>query len=330
MIAISLVLLLAGLFVVSKGADFLVDGSTSLAKRFNVPSLVIGLTIVAFGTSMPEMVVSLVAALQGSTEIALGNVVGSNIFNILFILGICSLISRLSIGSSTVWKEIPFSFLAAIVAFILGLRQLIGTSNFWDLNLASKTPITNLGITDGLVLLLFFAIFLYYSFGLGMQGNSETSDEFPTFGLGKTALWIGGGLVSLIFGGRLVVDNAILIAQTVGISEKLIGLTIVSAGTSLPELVTSIKATQKGLNDIAIGNVVGSNIFNMLCILGITLLIKPIPIDGQNIFDLVVLFVATIMLFVFNFVLKRFSLGKIEGTMFLLMYLGYVTYLAVR
>jgi cation:H+ antiporter len=330
MLAINLLLLVFGLLVLSKGADFLVDGSTSIAQRFRVPSLVIGLTIVAFGTSMPELVVSLSAALSGSSDIALGNVIGSNIFNIFIILGVCSLIHRLDIGKSTVWKEIPFSFLAGLVVAVLGLKTVLGNSSFFALDLASKTKISELGVADGLILLMFFVIFMFYTFGLTSQNPDETKENFTNLGIPKSLLYILGGLVGLILGGKLVVDNAILLAQGAGVSEKLIGLTIVSAGTSLPELVTSIKATQKGLYDIAIGNVVGSNIFNIFAILGITTLVRPIPMDGQNIADILVLFVATILLFFFNFILKRFSLGKFEGSVFLLLYAGYVFYLGIR
>jgi cation:H+ antiporter len=327
-------LLIIGLLILAKAADYLVDGASSLAKRLSVPPLVIGLTIVAFGTSMPELIVSLLAASRGSMDIALGNVIGSNIFNILVILGLCSIITPLKIKSTTVWKEIPFSFAAAVSVLFLGLYAVFSSNKLPSIDLNSATDIGVIGFSGGVILLLFFIIFMYYSFGLAKNDtetqSEEGGEEIHSYSNLKSGFYILGGLIGLVVAGKIVVDQAVVIAQFAGLSEKFIGLTIVSAGTSLPELVTSIRATQKGQDDIAIGNVVGSNIFNIFFILGITSLITPVPIDGQNIFDILVLFVSTILLFVFNFLLKRFSLGKFEGLVFLLGYIGYVTYLFVR
>lgn len=329
-ILIAIVLLAFGLLVTAKAADYLVDGASSVAKKFNIPSLVIGLTIVAFGTSAPELIVSITAAIQGSTDIALGNVVGSNIFNILFILGLCSMITNLAVQSSTVWKEIPFSLLAAFVTLVLGATIPINDGNLLNLNYNSTEKIGYIGLAQGLILLFFFAIFLYYTFTLAKNGSADKSDQIKPIPNWKSILSIVGGLAGLLIGGRLVVDNAVQIAAFLGLSEKFIGLTIVAAGTSLPELMTSLRAAQKGEADIAVGNIVGSNLFNIFFILGLTATIKQIPIDAQNIFDLIVLVVTTVLLFLVNFLFKRFNLGKIEGVAFLISYIAYVAYLINR
>lgn len=329
---ISILGFIVGLYALSKAADYFVEGSSSLATKLNIPSLVIGLTIVAFGTSAPELAVSVLAALEGTNDIAFGNVIGSNIFNILFILGLSALISRLHIQKSTTWKEIPFAFLGVVATGALGLSSIINSSQYDLLTAPALTQVGTLGPAQGLILLSFFIIFLYYSVGLARKNSihSQVEANVSELSNNKTALYIVAGLVGLILAGRIVVDQAIFIASSLGVSQKLIGLTIVSIGTSLPELITSIKATKKGEFDIAIGNVVGSNILNTFFILGITVLISPISIDTQNVVDLGMLFLATSLLFFFNFVFRRYSLGKIEGVIFLATYGLYVAYLLSR
>jgi len=244
-------LLILGLIFLLKGADLLVSGATSIARKFNVSDLVIGLTIVAFGTSSPELIVNLFASISGNTEIAIGNIVGSNISNILLILGISSIIYPLTVGKGTVWKEIPLNFLSAIVLLALANDIFIDKA---DANVISRI--------DGIILMLFFIIFIYYTIGLAKAEN-HTDFEYKKHGTWKAIAMVAVGIVGLAFGGKWVVDGAIVIASKFGLSEALIGLTIVAVGTSLPELATSATAAYKRNTDIAIGNVVGSNLFNI-------------------------------------------------------------------
>ena len=248
---IAILLLVLGLALLIKGADWLVEGAASLARKFRIPELVIGLTIVAFGTSAPELIVNTFAAFEGSYDIVLGNIIGSNNFNLFIILGISSLITPLVVQSNIVWKEIPFSFLAAVILFILGNDYLF----------ADNAP-ASLSRVDGLMLLAAFVLFLFYIYKNLKKEPEKKSEENKLSNI-KITLFIIVGLAALIFGGRLVVNNAIIIAQALEISEKVIGLTIVAAGTSLPELATSLVAAAKKNNDIAVGNVIGSNIFNI-------------------------------------------------------------------
>jgi cation:H+ antiporter len=326
----SLLYLLAGFPLLIKGADWLVGGASALAKRFGVPQLVIGLTIVAFGTSAPELVVSITSALQGNTEIALGNVVGSNIANILFILGICAIIRPLTVQKGTTWKEIPFSLLAMLMAGVLVADGLIDGASFSAIMRA-----------DGLVLLGLFAVFFYYTFGLTKSVPEKEANKAAQKKRGKEpkekqmsglvmGLSIIGGLVGLVIGGKLVVDGAVSLATALGVSSTLIGLTIVAVGTSLPELATSAVAAYRGNSDIAIGNVVGSNIFNIFWILGVTALIRPLPLPPGGLVDVAVGIAATIVLFVSMFLGKRHTLDRWQGVIFVALYIGYVLYLIFR
>ena len=257
-----MVVLIFGFLLLIKGADWMVEGSATLAKKYNVSDLVIGLTIVAFGTSAPELVVNGFASIENYPDLVLGNIIGSNNFNLFIILGIVGLISPIVVKSSTVWKEIPISFLAALILLILGNSFLNDTS-----------VITRL---DGMILILLFAGFLFYIFKQLKNDLALPASNFQNISNTKILLLILGGLAGLIIGGKLVVDSAITIATNLGLSEKLIGLTILAAGTSLPELVTSIMAALKKNSDIAIGNVIGSNIFNILLIIPISSFINPI------------------------------------------------------
>jgi len=319
---IEYILFIIGLVLLLKGADYLVDGSSSLAKKLKVPTLVIGLTIVAFGTSMPELIVNIIAALKGSGDIAFGNIVGSNIANILLILGLTSIIRNLKVQHSTTWKEVPFSLLAVVVLFVF----------------ASKLTLDRLDIHsvlrfEGIILILFFIIFLYYVFELARRNKNQLEDnklEIKKLSNWKIWFYIVGGLAALYFGGQWVVDGAISLARLLGLSEYFISLTIVAVGTSLPELITSIIATLKKDDDLAVGNIVGSNIFNIFWILSVSAIITPIILPSFAIIDLAVLFVTTLLLFLFMFIGKKHELERWQGVIFILLYIVYIYYLIVR
>ncbi len=317
----SYLLVIAGLILLIKGADYLIDGASSVAKRFKIPDLVIGLTIVAFGTSAPELIISTLASLQGDTQIAIGNVLGSNIANILLILGITAIINPLKIGANTVWKEIPMSLMAAVV---LGVML---NDRFID-NAASSS----LAHIDGFLLWIFFLIFVVYTFSLAKVKNGESEDieKKKILGGAKTILYITGGLFGLFIGGKFVVDGAVLIAQSYGVSEFLISVTIIAIGTSLPELVTSIMAALKKNSDIAVGNIVGSNIFNIFFVLGTSAVIKPLPFNPTNNIDVIMTTGASLLLFISMFIGKKHLLEKWQGVCFLLIYFGYLSFLISR
>lgn len=318
---IEYILLIVGLITLIKGADFLIDGSSSLAKKLGISTLVIGLTVVAFGTSMPELVVNVFASLAGNGDIAFGNIIGSNMSNILLILGVCALITQMKIQDSTIWKEIPLAFIGVLVLFI-----------FSNMMLLDNIDIKFLTRSEGLILIIFFLIFLSYVYSMAKSSKVKKEDDLKIKSLSdlRTGLYILGGLVALYFGGQWTVNSATTIARSLGISEFLIASTIIAVGTSLPELVTSIKAALKNNVDLAIGNVVGSNIFNVLWILGITAVINPIMFPEFIVFDLIMLLVATGALFAFIFVGKRYYLTKLEGIAFLLLYLIYLVIIILR
>ena len=301
-----------------KGADFLVEGASSLALRLSVSEIAIALTVVAFGTSTPELIVNIFASFQGKDEITLGNIIGSNIANILLILGIAGLIYPIKTEKNTVWKEIPLALLSALVLLVLCNDLLI-----------DRTAKQVISRSDGIILLAFFIIFLTYVFGISKlegEGISKTG----TMSWLKIVLYIIGGLAALIAGGKLAVDSSIKIAQWLGVSEKFIGLTIVAVGTSLPELSTSAVAAYRGKSDIAIGNIVGSNIFNVFFIMGVSVLIVPIHFPPVLNIDLLVLAGASALLFVTMFTGKRRSLDRWESVLFILLYGAYVAYLFFR
>lgn len=310
-----LVLLAAGLALVIKGADFLVDGASSLAKRLAISEIVIGLTIVAFGTSAPELVVNVYAGIAGKSDLVLGNVIGSNICNTLLILGISGMIYPLDVQRNSVRKEIPFSFLVIPVFLLLANDGFLFNS-----------PANSISRMDGLILLVLFGVFLYYTFGLSRIKPNGT-DEIKLLSLPKTWTFIVLGFGGLFFGGKLVVDNAVTIARLLQVSEKLIGLTIVSIGTSLPELATSAVAAYKRRSDLAVGNVVGSNIFNLLLIMGVSAEIRPISYSTAFNFDLIVFGVGTLMLFIAMFTLKSHKLDRWEAFILLVTYIAYVAYI---
>jgi cation:H+ antiporter len=312
---IALLFIVVGLAVLVKGADFLVMGSASIAKRFGVSSLVIGLTVVAFGTSLPELTVSVMASLRGNSDITLGNVVGSNTANILLILGVTSFLGLIPVGRSTVLKEIPFSLLAIVLVGLLGADMYFSQS---ETNIISQR--------DGFVLLFFFAVFLYYIASIS-KSEENTDSGIKKYSNAMATLMIGGGLAGLMFGGKLFVDGAVQIAHLLGMSERVIGLTIVAIGTSMPELVTSIVAARKGQNDIAVGNIVGSNIFNIFWILGLSATISPIKVPVASFADIYMCIGATLLLFLALFIGKKNNLERWQGVLFVAVYIGYLAYL---
>ena len=315
---ISILLLAIGFGLLVKSADLLVDGSSSVAKRFNIPEIVIGLTVVAFGTSTPELVVSIISDISGHNEIVLGNVIGSNLFNILVILGISGLIFPLTIQRNSVWKEIPCSLAAAIILLILG-------NDIFLFNAQQNV----LSTVDGIILLFLFLAFVLCIFVFSKTNitNQFSVTLYPPM---KTAIFIIAGFAGLFLGGKLVVDNAVTIAHNFSLSEKFIGLTIIAAGTSLPELATSVVAAYKKRFDISVGNIIGSNIFNIFLILGISSSIKEIPYNSVLNFDVGLLILATLFLFFTMFSGKKRQLDRWESLLLVLAYIAYLVYLFFR
>lgn len=329
-------LFIAGFFLVIYGANFLVDGAAAAAKKLHVSSLVIGLTIVAFGTSAPELVVTVLASLNGNNDIAFGNVVGSNILNVLLILGVAALLSPLTVHKNTVWKEIPLALLAALLVFLLGSDVLIDPA-YLSQSIPKSSALPTAGILsriDGWVLICFFMVFLYYAFATARQGIEEgvntDTDEVAILTAKKSALYILFGLTGLIVGGRWIVNGSIQLSALMGLSEKFVGLTIVSLGTSLPELATTVVAARKQQSDIAIGNVVGSNIFNTFLILGAGAITNPIAVNSFGQVDTLVNIGSSILLFSLLFVGRKHAIGRYEGVVFLLSYVVYMAYLLYR
>ena len=315
---ITYILFVLGFVLLIKGADLLVDGSASVARKLKISDISIGLTVVAFGTSMPELVVNIFASFQNNPDIAIGNILGSNIANILLILGISAIIYPLTVKKNTIWKEIPFSLLAALVLGILASDALIDGRNFSELSRG-----------DGIALIGFFAIFMYYIVSIAKEPDSEVEVEVKNLSTAKATMFILGGLAGLVVGGKLIVDGAVEIAGSIGLSESFIGLTVVAVGTSLPELATSAVAAYKKNVDIAVGNIVGSNIFNIFWILGISSIIKPLPFTPASIYDLGMTIVASVLLFIFLFVGKKHSIGKVKGILFVLIYILYIVFLSI-
>jgi cation:H+ antiporter len=305
-----------GFVLLIKGADFMVEGAATIAKRFHISNIVIGLTIVSFGTSAPEFVVNVFASNKGNTELAIGNILGSNISNIFLILGISAAIYPLKTQKNTVWKEIPFSLLAVLVMAIM--------ANDMRLDHSEHSALTR---TDGLILLCFFIIFMYYSFGISKAtGEAEDVPELKNDKLWVAVVSVIGGLAGLTLGGKWIVDGAVEMALSFGMSESTIGLSIVAIGTSLPELATSAMAAYKRQTDIAIGNVVGSNIFNILWILGFSALINPIPFSTNSDPDIIVTVLSSVILFGLLFVGRRHVIERWQGVLMALFYITYITW----
>jgi cation:H+ antiporter len=292
---LSLTMLAAGIMLIVKGADYLIGGSGALARRIGVSSLLVGLTVVAFGTSMPELAVTVSATLDGQDDLIIGNLIGSNIANIGLILGIAALIRPVVVQHHTVWKEIPRALLAVALVFVMANDILL-----------DKAPRNLVGRGDGIVLLLFFAMFLYYVFTLSRNGDTMAGgEEAPPVPAWRSVILILMGLAGLVVGGKLAVDGAVGVAPLLGISQRAIGIIVVAVGTSLPELVTSAVAAFRKQPDIAIGNVVGSNIMNVFLALGLSATIRPIPFPPGAIVDALVAVGLTAALFVFMFVGRR-------------------------
>ncbi|MFV0249783.1 MAG: calcium/sodium antiporter [Bacilli bacterium] len=314
---LQVVLLIIGFIILIKGADIFVDGSSSVARNFNISTMLIGLTIVSFGTSAPELAVSIKALIGNNGDIVLGNVLGSNILNVLLILGISSIIRPLKVRNSTVRKELPITLLLSSLLIIL----------FID-NLFDKTAINQISRSDGLVLLLFFTVFIYYLFSI-VRNKSNDQKEPAAYNIPKSILLTILGLIGIVIGSTLVVDGASFIANYLGVSQRMISLTIVALGTSLPELVTSVMAAKKGELDIAIGNIVGSNIFNLGVVLGM-----PVALFGSVIptsfsyLDLIMLLISTIMLFMFSYT-KR-TISKNEGIIMLITFVIYYSIVIIK
>ena len=292
--------------MVLKGADFLTEGAAALARRVNVPEIVIGLTIVAAGTSAPELFVSLVSALKGTPDLAVGNVVGSNTMNCMLIVGCAAMVAPMTISRSTVKKDIPFAVGASVVLMLLALNGFLGRF-------------------DGIVLLAGFALFMVYSLRQAKHGQGDTPTEEKQQNPWLSLLFIVLGLVGLVIGSNLFVDHASSLALALGISEGVVGLTVVAGGTSLPELATSVVAARKGQSAIAIGNVIGSNVFNILLILGLTATISPLQIEGITTIDMAVMLISVVLVWLFSF--TRYTVERWEGAALVGGYLVYLAWL---
>lgn len=312
----TLFLFIIGFVLLIKGADLLVDGAASIAKKLHISSIVIGLTIVAFGTSVPEFIVNIFASMQGNSEIAIGNILGSNIANILLILGISAIIYPIAAKKNTVLKEIPLSLLAAIVLGLMANDMMIDGAGF--------SGITRI---DGLILLSFFIIFLYYTFGITQSDDDIVEEKIKVFSYPKATLYIILGLTGLVIGGKWIVDGAVQIAEYFHISQSLIGLTVVAIGTSLPELATSAIAAYKKQSDIAIGNVVGSNIFNIFWILGVSAVIRPLPFSLSSNSDVAMTIFASVILFAIMFIGQKRVIERWQGISMILIYIAYLVFL---
>lgn len=323
--ALVIVFLIIGFVLLIKGADFFVEGSSSVAKRLHVPSIIIGLTIVAMGTSLPETAVSVSASVTGNNELAVSNVVGSNIFNLMVVIGVCAMIATVNVAKETIKRDIPFSLICA------GLLLLLGILGFGD-----KSGMT-LGHFDGVIFIGAFAGYILYMIKIALKASKEgkkveiecgSDEDIKLIPMPLSIVFIVGGAAAIAVGGDITVDAASRIASDLGMSQTLIGLTIVSIGTSLPELVTSIVAAKKNEVDMALGNAIGSNVFNILMVLGIASAISPISIITENIIDLCVLIVFTICVWIFAGTRKK--IGRIEGFSMVALYLIYAVYIIIR
>lgn len=312
----AIIVLLIGFLLLVKGADWFVEGASSIAKKIKIPSFVIGLTIVAFGTSAPELAVSVTAALKGSNDIAIGNVVGSNIFNTLVVLGMSAAIMPIIVEKGMIKRDYPMSIFVSLLLGVLAMDTIL-----W------KKPGMQIGRGDGIILLLVFAVYMFMTVKAGIQNRIE-DEPVEELSLWKSILIAVLGLAGIVLGGDWSVDGAKEIARILGMSEALIGLTIVAIGTSLPELVTSIVAARKGENDIAVGNVIGSNIFNILLILGVSSVIHPMDVSQTYLYDIGILILT--MLAVYLPIAKTKKVGRGTGIVMVLCYVVYTVYLILR
>lgn len=315
---VALIKLVIGFVLLVKGADMFVDGASSVAKKFRIPAFVIGLTIVAFGTSAPELAVSITAAMKGSNDIAIGNVVGSNIFNTLVVLGASAAITPIAVEKGMIKKDYPLSIFAAVLLGVLAMDTIL-----------FKAPEMSLSRVDGVILLVAFAAFMYMTVKAGIDGrNNQEEEEIEVMPLPKSLIFIVIGLAGIVFGGDMSVEGAKEIARFFGLSEALIGLTIVAFGTSLPELVTSVIAARKGESDIAVGNVIGSNIFNIFLILGVSATILPMTVSSTYLYDIGMLIAVMVLTYLPIAKTKKVSRGM--GITMVLVYVAYTVYLIMR
>lgn len=306
-------LLIIGFVLLIKGADVFVEGSSSIATRFHIPSIIIGLTIVAMGTSLPECAVSVTASLSGNNALAVSNVVGSNIFNLMVVAGASALFIPIAVSKDTLKKEFPFSIICALLLGIFGFMEMV------------------LGRIDGVIFLILFFVYILYmivSAKKAIDSYQESGEEIKIIPIWKSFLFIIGGAIAIKYGGDFVVESASFIASSFGMSQNLIGLTIVALGTSLPELVTSIVAARKGEVDMALGNVIGSNIFNILLVLGVASAISPITFIFENIIDILILIIFSFLVLYFGY--TKHEINKKEGIIMLLFYSLYLIYIIMR
>lgn len=334
---LNIILLIIGFILLIKGADFLIEGSSLVAKRFGISNVVIGLTVIAFGTSAPELIVNIISSVKGNSDIGMGNIVGSNISNVLLILGVSALFSSLKVDKSIIKKQIPFSILASIALFLL----------------INSTIVNGVGLdglmrSGGLVLILFFCIFLYYTFSIVKKEDNfrevlrrlfsfrffkrvcDNGEILQKGGNLTSVFMIIGGIVALFFGGKFIVDSSVFIASSLGLSQALIGLTIIAVGTSLPELAASVMAARKNQADMAVGNVIGSNIFNILWVLGLSAVISPISYNPAMNFDIIFLIIISLGLLPLIFMGKKYHFTKKEGLLLITLYIAYLVYIIIR
>ena len=318
---IDLLWIVAGLVMILVGSDWLVDGASGIARKYGISEFIIGMTIVGIGTSMPELVSSGIAAIGGHGDMAIGNVTGSNICNVLLILGVTALISPIGYTKSNIRKDIPF---AIGVSLFLMLMLYNGFGLFHEMG----TP--GISRMDALYLLQIFVVFMIDSFKSAKKGGGEEEEDVKPMPMGKALVFIVLGLAGLVFGGRFFVDHTVSVAERFHVSEAFISITLMAVGTSLPELATCVVAAMKGKNQLALGNVIGSNIFNIALIIGVSGLISPFEIQSISTIDMVMVLVSILMLWMAAFTFKRGKLDRIEGAIFLLVYVGYIAYLAAN
>lgn len=305
------ILLVVGFILLIKGADFFVDGSASVAKKLRIPTMIIGMTIVAMGTSAPECAVSIAASVKGSNTMAISNVIGSNIFNLMIVCGACALFAPLAVKASTLKQEFPLSILAAILLLAMGYMGM------------------SLNRIEGVILLVIFALFLLWMVWEAKKARNNTEvEEIETLPGWKCLIYIVGGIIAIVIGGDLVVDSASNIAAAFGLTQTLIGLTVVAFGTSLPELVTSLVAAKKGETDMALGNVIGSNIFNILLVLGIAGAVSPMAFLMENLIDAIILIAVSILVWIFAW--RKKKLNRVHGVIMIVVYAAYVVYICMR
>ncbi len=315
-------LLILGLALILGGANFLTDGSAALAQRFRVPEFIVGLTIVAVGTSTPELVVSVLSAAAGNSDVAIGNIVGSNIFNVFLILGVCALIAPLPLTGGNIRRDLPFLTAVSVLLLLLTSDRLLGLGE-----------VDAIGRIDGIVMLLLYIALIRYTIRAerrtAAQATQTTQTEKPqrSRSLWLIVVMIAGGLAGLIFGGELFLDSATAIARALGVSESVIAITLVAGGTSLPELASSVVSLLKGKSEMALGNVIGSNIANILLILGLSATIQPLTLGGITRIDLLTVLLSSVLLFVTAFTFRRKAVDRWEGAIFLVIYALYIGYL---